>query len=126
MKVRRRVLTSAKRERLDGPVRGCHHSIYHPWLEEAFRLKIVHEVVCVIRGCVTFHASRLAKEQLLPARLGRSRFLGIQLSVNTELRSGREIQDFFELRHCMYLTAAVQNIHALLFGDDWVAIEIGG
>jgi hypothetical protein len=83
MKVRGRVFDSAKRERLDRSVRRCLHSVYHLRLVEAFRLKIVHKVVCVIRGCVTFHASRLEREpknNCCPHISAAAAFLGYRAS----------------------------------------------
>src|SRR5665647_2837266 len=85
MQIRRRILSPAKRKRLDRPIPVCHHPVDQMRLEKPLRLEMVHEVVRVIRGLMTFHAPRLAKEQLLAAHFRRIRLLRIEFSVHAEL-----------------------------------------
>src|ERR1022692_4884226 len=83
-------------------------------LEKPLRLEIVHEVVRVIRGLMTFHAPRLAKEQLLAAHFRRIRPLRIEFPVHAELRCRRKVQQCLKLCHGVHLAPTVENVHALL------------
>src|SRR5450432_4268212 len=95
-------------------------------LEKSLCLEIVHQVVSVIRGLMTFHALRLAEEQLLAAHFRRIRLPGIEFAIHPEFRSRGEVQQFLKLRHGVYLAPPVENVHALLLRNHWVPIEISG
>ncbi len=61
MKVRRRVLDSAKGKRLDRTVRSSHHSVNHLRLIVVFSLQVVHQIVGVKQ-----HSRRQTEDERLP------------------------------------------------------------
>jgi hypothetical protein len=46
--------------------------------------------------------------------------------MDSELGGRREIQQFLEFRHVVYLAAPFQNVDALLGGDHRIAVKISG
>src|SRR5262245_53160731 len=67
----------------------------------------------------------LAEKELLAPLLGGRAFLRVELSKDVELGRGREIQERLELGHEVDLTAALENIDALLRSEDGIAVEVG-
>src|SRR6266852_1223099 len=86
----------------------------------------MHQVVGVVRSGMAFCASRFAKEHLLTTHFGAVRLPGIELPIDTELRSRRKIEYLLKLRHSMYLATAVDNVNALLLRDHRVTVKIRG
>ena len=95
-------------------------------LIEPLGLQIMHQVVGVVRSLMAFRAARFAKEQLLTTHFGGIRFSGIELPIDTELRSRRKIEYLLKLGHSMYLTAAIENVHAFLLRDHRITVKIRG
>jgi hypothetical protein len=59
-------------------------------------------------------------------RISGARLGGIELAEDVQLRRGWKVEQFLELCHVVRLAAAVQDIDALLGGDDRVIVEVGG
>ena len=51
---------------------------------------------------------------------------GSSLPIDVELRRRREVEQLLELGHEVDLAAALEDVDALLGGDDRVAVEVGG
>src|SRR5216684_2200248 len=127
VQVGRRVLDAAQRERLDRAVAVHDQAVDHLLLEKALQLQIVHRVVGVMRRRVAGGALALAEEHLLSAQLGLGGLDRIELAVHdAQLGGGREVEQFLHLRHEVHLAAALQDVDALLRGDDRVAVEVRG
>ena len=124
MQVGRRVLDATQRERLDRTIRPGHCAIDHPRFEKSLDLQVVHQVVRVKRRRVAGRALGFSEEQLLPAPLRFAGLGGIELSGDAEFGRGRKIKQRLKFRHEMHLTAALQNVRALLHRDHRIAIEI--
>jgi hypothetical protein len=59
-------------------------------------------------------------------RISGARLGGIELAEDVQLRRGWKVEQFLELCHVVRLAAALQDIDALLGGEDRVTVEIGG
>src|SRR5262249_19752879 len=79
----------------------------------------------VVRRVMAACAGSFSEEQGLPAHLGFSGLLGIQLAVDAQLRGRREVQELLEFRHEMDLAASFQDVDTLFRGDHRIPIEIG-
>jgi hypothetical protein len=99
------------------------HAIHHVRLIEAFCLEIMHQVVGL--RWRRWHSAHLAlpNNDCRPRISEASAFRGA-IFIDAELRCRRKGQYLFEFRHCMHLTAAIQNIHALLLHDHRVAVDV--
>src|SRR5262245_44990411 len=69
-------------------------------------------------------ALSLPEEERLSSQLGFGRLLGIELPVDLELRCRRKIEQLLQLGHEMDLASALEDVHALLRGNDWIAVEV--
>src|SRR6266446_2244998 len=118
------ILNAAQRKGFDRPVPDRHHVVDHYRLEEALRLKVVHQVVGVKRRLVAARALALAEEDLLAAHLGGRRFAGNELAKNVKLGRRWKVQHLLEIGHEVHLTSALERIHTFLRGDHSIAVEI--
>jgi len=66
----------------------------------------------------------LANEQLLPMHLSLGGQRRVELAVDVELGCGREVEDVHDLAHEVNLAAALEDVDALLGGDNRVAVEV--
>src|SRR6266851_1457998 len=67
-----------------------------------------------------------AEEEVFAASLGFGRLCPIEPAKNVQLRRRRKIQKLLKLRHVMHLRTSVENVQALLGGEDRVAVKVGG
>ena len=86
MQIRRRLLDTAQRKRIDRSLRRDHHSAFHARLEETFDREVVHLVVGVERRLVTNAALSLPEEQVFTANFTLRRSHSIQTSKQVRYR----------------------------------------
>lgn len=73
---------------------------------------------------MTRRAVCLSEEKVFTADFALSCFLSVETTVNIQFRSRWKIEQLLKLRHKMRLRRPLENIHALLRGDDRIAVEI--
>src|SRR5688572_9142976 len=125
MQIRRRLLDTAQRKRLDRSLRRDHHSAFYARLEKTFDREIVHLVVGVERWLVTNAALRLTEEQVFTANFTLRSSCAIQTSKHVQFWRRRKIEQRLKLRHEMDLRTALQNAHTFFGREHRIAVEIG-
>ncbi len=86
----------------------------------------MHAVIEVEGGGVADVALAFAEEDFLAEHLLLGGFAGIELAEGVELGGRGEVDHVLHLGHHGDLVGTVGQVHALLGGDDVVAVEVGG
>src|SRR5690606_24177545 len=90
MKVGRRVLDAAERERLDRSLTVSDAAVDDAWIKESRHHQVMHRAVSIVGSRMALAGFRFPENQLLPSQSRLGGKFRVQLAEDIQLRCGRE------------------------------------